>query len=212
MSAAAPTARADRPDEALVACARAGDQGAWTQLVERYEPLIGALVARVSLPGAELDDARQEALVGLVGAVRCFEERVGVPFGAFVTVCMRRQLVTALKRAGADKHRPISYAARLEASGAAGPLGERLAGGVAAGQLAEGRIAAQQLAAALSRRLTTIERRALEAMIGAGGYASGVPVKRADNALQRARRKARALLEDLDAGQARRRARGERLA
>lgn len=53
----------DAPDEALIAAARAGDQLAYAELVERYQAAIYRLALRILHRADEAEDAAQEAFV-----------------------------------------------------------------------------------------------------------------------------------------------------
>jgi RNA polymerase sigma-70 factor (ECF subfamily) len=66
-----------RPEDALVELARAGDEGAYAELVTRYRDL-AMRVARVAGPGADLEDAVQEAFVKAWFALPRFH--AGAPF------------------------------------------------------------------------------------------------------------------------------------
>ena len=84
--------------------------------MRRYEPLIGAIVARLRLPcGCDRRDIAQEARVGLLRAIRAWQPARG-PFRAFAARCARGQALNALDTAGTRKHQLLSRAQSLDAS------------------------------------------------------------------------------------------------
>jgi len=98
---------------ALLDAAKRGDQRAHEELLRRYEPLIGAIVARLRLPcGCEHSDIAQEARIGLVRAIWAWRPERG-SFGAFAARCARAQAIKAIDTAGARKHQLLSRAASL---------------------------------------------------------------------------------------------------
>lgn len=79
----------------LVVAVRGGDGGAFERLMELYEPMIGAALARYVPEGADIDDARQEALAGFYRATLTFD--VGQPevaFGLYAKICVTNALIS----------------------------------------------------------------------------------------------------------------------
>lgn len=147
-------------------------------------------------PGLGREDLLQEASIGLWKACRDYRPEAGVPFKAFAVICVRRQIITAVKTATRAKHGPLNFAMDLDSPANAGRdsgdalLREVIAGpGSAADEVAERRQAVRDLQAAMAR-LSPLERDAVLHVANGGSYsAAGDKVKSLDNALQRARRK-----------------------
>jgi len=98
---------------ALLQAAKRGDQRAQEELVRRYEPLIGAILAGLRLPcGCERSDIAQEARIGLVRAIWAWRPERG-PFGPFASRCARAQAINAIDTAGARKHQLLNRAVSL---------------------------------------------------------------------------------------------------
>jgi DNA-directed RNA polymerase specialized sigma24 family protein len=97
-------------DRFLAVRAAAGDEAAFCELALRYRPLIGRLTQGPP-PGVEVDDLRQEALLGLLDACRFFDPAKGA-FAALATVNVRWRVNGARIAARAAKHRILSQAAR----------------------------------------------------------------------------------------------------
>ncbi|HYB26308.1 MAG TPA: sigma-70 family RNA polymerase sigma factor [Solirubrobacteraceae bacterium] len=101
---------------ALLDAAKRGDRRAQEELLRRYEPLIGAIVAGLRLPcGCERGDIAQEARIGLVRAIRAWRPERG-PFRAFASRCARAQAIKAIDTAGTRKHQLLSRAASLHST------------------------------------------------------------------------------------------------
>ena len=77
-----------------IAQAAAGDQEAFGLIVRRMEPLIHTQIHRCRCIGTEDEDLAQEALMGLLYAVRTFRPDGGASFTTYATVCIRRRLLT----------------------------------------------------------------------------------------------------------------------
>ena len=98
----------------LLRAAKNDNHHALEELMRRYEPLIGAIVARLHLPGGcEPADLAQEARIGLLCAIRAWQPARG-PFPAFAALCARNQALGALDAAGARKHQFLNHARSLD--------------------------------------------------------------------------------------------------
>lgn len=79
----------------LVTAVRGGDGEAFERLMELYEPMLGAALAHYVPEGADVDDARQEALAGFYRATLTFD--VGQPevaFGLYAKICVTNALIS----------------------------------------------------------------------------------------------------------------------
>ena len=114
MSTSRPRGTASVNQRALLLAAKNGHNPALEELLRCYEPLIGAIVARMHLPGGcERADIAQEARLGLLRAIRAWQPERG-PFPAFAALCARNQALRALDAAGARKHQFLNRAHSLE--------------------------------------------------------------------------------------------------
>jgi len=103
-------------EHALLCAAQRDDRQALEELLRRYEPLIGATVARLQLPcGCDRADIAQETRLGVLRAIRAWQPARG-PFRAFAARCARGQALKALDTAGARKHQLLSRAQSLDSS------------------------------------------------------------------------------------------------
>jgi RNA polymerase sporulation-specific sigma factor len=194
-------------DAALVRRAQQGDELAMQRILKRYEGLIRTIAANYFLLGADDDDVRQEARFGAFKAVRDFRPDKASGFTTFLSICVRRQVLTAVKAAGRNKHSPLNGALSLRGSVIGGedqedPMLEDLIADDRRPQpdaVLEGK---EEFAAVVGafRRLTPVEREATTGIMVGASYAdvaeeAGRSFKTIDNAHQRAKRKIREALE-----------------
>ena len=96
-----PAARSAQIDPDLVMDAAEGNDDAFEQIAERLGGMIGHF-ARQPIPGLDLDDRRQEALLGLTIAIRTWAERgrdQGVPFEPWAWGVIANQMKRAFAAA-----------------------------------------------------------------------------------------------------------------
>jgi len=95
-------------NEKLVQAAQEGDGAAVEQLIERYRRLVLAEVNQYFLLGAEKDDLIQEGLIGLYEAIRDFRPERGFSFTTFARLCIRCEILAAVRSATRQKHIPLN--------------------------------------------------------------------------------------------------------
>src|SRR5690348_7231670 len=102
------------PDEALVELSHEGDVRACEVLVARYRRYARHRSRCYFVLGGSRDDLEQEALIGLIEAVRDYRSRHGVSFRAFATLCMTRQVLAAIRSASGRRHDPLNSSVSLD--------------------------------------------------------------------------------------------------
>ena len=167
-----------------IAQAAAGDQEAFALLVHRMMPLILDQVRRLGAVGLEDEDLAQEALMGLLAAVRTYRPDGGAAFTTYATTCIRNRLLTAVQR-----HNP--WAGREQSLEDSDTLPDAVADPT---QRLQEQEELESLLARLRTRLTDREYRVLLLRLSDCSYAEiaarlGITVKAVDNAIQRIRRK-----------------------
>lgn len=85
--------------ETLLSLARAGDSQAFKQLLAPLRPYAEGLARRFFAPGFEREDLFQEAMAGFAGALLTFEPGRGLPFADFAKLSMRNSVVNCVRRA-----------------------------------------------------------------------------------------------------------------
>lgn len=83
----------------LVLLAQKGDERAAEQVLTLFRPLVQSLAGRFFVPSYEHEDICQIALMGLWRAVQCFDPQRKAGFATFARICIRRQILSELKRA-----------------------------------------------------------------------------------------------------------------
>lgn len=109
------SSRDNLSDDELARRAREGDTDATVVLIAKYSALAKARVKNYRVAGLEKEDLMQECLIGLLKAVRTYDS--AVPFCPYALLCMKRQMLTAVKAGLAKKHSPLSDYVSLESSG-----------------------------------------------------------------------------------------------
>ena len=93
-------------DEELVKKSQAGEEDATEQLIYRYKNAVKAKARNFFLAGGDTEDLLQEGMIGLYYAIKSYNGES--TFKSFAYLCIKRQLINAIKRAACDKHRPLN--------------------------------------------------------------------------------------------------------
>ncbi len=188
-------------DAELVARARCGSAEALRQLLDAYRPLARARARSYFLAGADREDVVQEAMIGLLSAVRGFDPSREASFATFAELCITRQILTAVKTAARQKHGPLNDYVPLSPADPAPGRGDRglvrALRRTPAQDPAELVLNRERLAALQSHvdvALSDLELDVLRLHVEGRSHAEiadglGRDPKAVDNALQRARRK-----------------------
>ncbi len=95
-------------DEQVVELSAEGDKLATEYILSKYKNLVRARAKDYFLAGADRDDLVQEGMIGLFKAIRDFDVTKQASFRGFAEVCVKRQLLTAIKTATRQKHQPLN--------------------------------------------------------------------------------------------------------
>ncbi|NLT98052.1 MAG: RNA polymerase sporulation sigma factor SigH [Christensenellaceae bacterium] len=98
----------DLTDEAVAELARNYDGDALEYLLNKYKNFVRAKARSYFLIGADREDIVQERMIGLYKAIRDFRPSKMASFRAFAELCITRQIITAIKTATRQKHRPLN--------------------------------------------------------------------------------------------------------
>jgi RNA polymerase sporulation-specific sigma factor len=77
-------------------------------VIKEYTPMVRKIARGFSVPGIEEEDLVQEGLIGLYGAVLAFSPAKGVPFEHFARLCATRRMNSAVKAALRGKQSPLA--------------------------------------------------------------------------------------------------------
>ena len=100
-------------DEELVALVRTGDKTAQEFIMDKYKTLVKSRARAYFLIGADREDIIQEGMIGLYKAVRDYQDGKNASFKSFAELCINRQMITAIKTAGRQKHMPLNSSLSL---------------------------------------------------------------------------------------------------
>ena len=191
-------------DESLALAAQQGDKAAAEELLRRYKNVVRGVARSFFLAGGDAEDLAQEGMIGLYRAVTDFKEG-GLSFKNFAYLCIQRRIIGAVRSAARLKNAPLNRAVPLppenEAEGALYAAEDPEA-------LLIGDEERSEFLARLRGALSPAEYRALTLYMEGLSIAEiaareGRTEKSAENAVQRAKRKAAALLGGGTNGQGR---------
>ncbi|MGL5052460.1 MAG: sigma-70 family RNA polymerase sigma factor, partial [Cetobacterium sp.] len=66
------------------------------------------------LKGGDSDDLMQEGLIGLIKAIKSYDDSRNACFSTFANLCIRRQMITAVKNHNSDKYKNLNQAMQGE--------------------------------------------------------------------------------------------------
>ena len=95
-------------DEDIAVLASAGNSDATDFLLCKYMDFVRSKTRGYFLIGADTEDIIQEGMIGLFKAVRDFNTDISPSFAAFANLCIKRQIITAIKSATRKKHIPLN--------------------------------------------------------------------------------------------------------
>ncbi len=104
----------DRPscdfsnEEILVELAKKGDSKAQEELIKKYKNFVRSKARTYFLIGADREDIIQEGMIGLFKAIRDYQPDKVSTFRTFAELCIKRQMITAIKTATRQKHIPLN--------------------------------------------------------------------------------------------------------
>ena len=177
-------------DEVLCQMASEGDRDAEEHLVLRYMRFVRASARPYFLAGGDSEDLLQEAMFGLLKAIREFDAGRDVSFRTFAEVCVRNRILSAVTAAARDKHAPLNHSVPMDEQ----PLLEKdhVSGPE---EVFISREEEAERLDSLNRKLSPLEQRILSLYLHGFSYREiseqvGRTDKSVDNAVQRIRRKA----------------------
>lgn len=186
-------------DEEIVLLAQHDSKEALVHLLESYKSLVRIKARSYFLVGADHEDIVQEGMIGLYKAIRDYRIDRQASFRAFADLCVKRQIITAIKTATRQKHMPLNSYVSLNK-----PIyddeGDRTLLDLIEGKLTnpeELYINQEEMASIqfmIDKVLSGLERQVLSAFLDGKSYQEiaellGRHVKAIDNALQRIKKK-----------------------
>lgn len=176
----------------LITQAKKGDQQAIEQIVTQYKGLVRSYANKFFLVGGDKDDLLQEGMLGLFYAITNYNEDKG-SFPSFVSLCVLRQILDAVRSDAGVKNKPLANSVDLEV------IKDFADGSTPLETLIEKEYFAK-ITSLIETKLTYTERQVLTLFAEGFSYddimsRTGKSFKAIDGALQRARKKLQTYLD-----------------
>ena len=97
-------------DNETIDMAQLGNTEAINTIFEKYENFVFLKAKNYFLMGADKDDLIQEGMIGLLKAIRGYDKDRLASFKTFASICIKRQLITAIKSANSQKNLALNTA------------------------------------------------------------------------------------------------------
>lgn len=100
-------------DKELVAMAQEGSLYAEETIIRKYKDVVKLKAKMYYMVGADEDDVVQEGMIGLFKAIRQYDANRDASFGTFASICITRQIISAIRAACRDKHKALNTSVSL---------------------------------------------------------------------------------------------------
>jgi len=186
--------------------AKQGNEEAVGQVIENYKGFITMNAKNYFLLGAEKDDLIQEGMIGLLKAIKAYDTEKAASFKTFATICVKRQIITAIKKANSNKNKALNSSIGIENENKETNRELDYFRGLSSyhsynpEELALSKEQINGLKEYLERKLSPLETEVFKYMVNGYPYKEiaeimGEKVKAIDNAIQRIKRKSEIWLE-----------------
>ncbi len=101
------------PDDKVVELIQLGDNNALNFIMDKYNNIVNMKASKFFAAGVEKDDIVQEGLIGLYKATQSYKGNKQNSFKSFANMCIERQLITVVKSANRQKNIPLNSAFSL---------------------------------------------------------------------------------------------------
>lgn len=197
-------------DEELILRLREGEAAITDYIMEKYKNLVRSKAKSMYILGADNEDLIQEGMIGLFKAIRDFDSGRDASFYTFADLCISRQIYTAVKASGRQKHMPLNtyislYSNITESEGGKNGNEMSLVNALSSKdeqnpeELLIDRENVEDIERAIETELSAFEKQVLDLYITGMSYSQiakvlGKDDKSTDNALQRVKGKLRKVL------------------
>ncbi|MEG0069396.1 sigma-70 family RNA polymerase sigma factor [Cetobacterium sp.] len=90
--------------------AQNGNEESIEKIIREYQGTIYRNNRSFFLKGGDSDDLMQEGFIGLIKAIKSYDETRNACFSTFANLCIRRQMITAVKNYNSDKYKNLNLA------------------------------------------------------------------------------------------------------
>lgn len=189
----------------LIKKAQEGDQEAISQIFHKYRWLVMKKSCNYYLNGADREDLFQEGMIGLLKAVRAYDGGKNASFNTFASLCIKRQIITAIKNSNSGKNRMLNIAVNGFYEGEESNISyfKKSFNFYNPEEIFLGKEKIEGLKESLSNNLSKMENEIFDYMLLGNNYIeiakkTGRSVKSIDNAIQRVKKKIKAFLKDYE--------------
>ena len=187
----------EESDLSLIRQCRGGSQRAAAALIARYAGLVHMSVSRIAVVGSDPEDLLQEAYMGLMSAIRSYDPQRGASFRTYAYTCVGNSLKNMRAASLAKKSRIHLDALSIDELGDVGYCEDGDPEG-----LFISRETVTEVERLINQTLSPYEKEVFFLYLNGCGYESAATKlhsspKSVDNALQRARRELKAVLNGL---------------
>lgn len=95
-------------EEECLTDAQNGDEEAIEKIIKQYNGLVYKNSKDFFLKGADYDDLMQEGFIGLLNAIKSYDNSRNASFATFAHLCVRRQMISAVKNFNSDKYKYLN--------------------------------------------------------------------------------------------------------
>ena len=179
-------------DNELCRLCRAGDESAFRVIASRYYLMLKKYASRFAVNGIDSDDLFQEGLIALHNAAMTYDENADAAFRTYAGVCVRNRMISAVRHHQTMKKRNVDAGSiedehEIPSAPETDPLNAVI--------MSESLKAFYEF---LRNKLSSSESRVLDLYLEGLSYDDiaqrlGITRKSCDNAMQRIRKKLRAL-------------------
>lgn len=106
----------DLDDDTLVELAQASDRDAEQFILMKYHRFVISKVNGFYLQGGDLDDLIQEGMIGLYKGIHSYNKNENTSFRGFADICIKRQVISAIRTANRLKNQPLNNSISLNDS------------------------------------------------------------------------------------------------
>lgn len=181
-------------DDQLLSLMNSGDEKAGNALILRYLPLASIKAKKINecIPLHDVDDLTQEAAIGLLSAIFTYSPDREASFSTYANVCMNNRLISVVNAMRAKRLVPDSVIIPLD------ELNDRADGLPDPEECVMTGCAAEKIYEFINTRLSDFEHSVITLFLAGYKYSDisrklSSDEKAVDNAMQRIRRKLRAI-------------------
>lgn len=94
----------------LIQRAKAGSEEAIQEIFKLFQGIMFLKTKKYFFYGGDREDVLQEAMIGLLKAINGYEAKKQASFKTFAILCIKRQLISAIKSSNSGKYRILNMA------------------------------------------------------------------------------------------------------